>query len=278
MSGSEIDVARSTKRAWKQFRRVLADRIERLGEAEPLLIEVEAPELEDAAAGCAPYVQVLWCGDELVAEVASNMYLHASYRLDKASRRRLREIGWLRPAEGRSDNYQFWFDLDYVDKVADMATRALREVFGAVHPAFLVSDLDLDADPLLPQVEKIVAEEQLAMPAQDEDHLTGMIEAALAAMLGSPPKRDCDGDIPFVAGSGVVFVRLLAGEPTIRIFSEVAINVTDRESAQFEIGVLNRDCSGVKFVLAGDRVVADVILSAQPFVPDHMRKRDRGNV
>ncbi len=271
MSSSEIDVARSTKRAWKQFREVLADRIAHLEQDATIRIDVETPRTEPAGAGCAPFVQVARCGALLVAELSCNTCLLGSYRLDKAARRRICEIGWSRPIDGPLDNYQFWCEPKCADQVADLATRALRDVFAVVHPAFLVSDLELDEDPLLPSVDEPAAEEPLAIRVYDEGQLNGLIDGAVGLMLGYPPTRDDENDIPIATDSAVVFVRLLPGEPTIRLFSEVAVKVTDLDSAQFEVGVLNRDNTGVRFVLAGDRVVADVTLPAQPFVPDHLR-------
>ncbi len=97
MSSSEIDVTRSTKQAWKRFRSEVAERIVARGPGEHLLIEVEAPGLESRDEGCAPYVQVTWWGESLVAEVSSNKYLHKSHRLSKDARRQLRELGWGRP-------------------------------------------------------------------------------------------------------------------------------------------------------------------------------------
>jgi len=55
------------------------------------------------------------------------------------------------------------------------------------------------------------------------------------------------------------------------LFCELVVNVTDRQAAEFEVAVLNRDNPEVKFVLRDTRVIMYVEIPAQPFVPDHLR-------
>jgi len=58
----------------------------------------------------------------------------------------------------------------------------------------------------------------------------------------------------------------------IRIWAEVAVQVGDLERAKFEVEVLNRDHPFAKFVLAHDRIVAQVNVPAFPFAPEHLRQ------
>ena len=120
--------------------------------------------------------------------MSSNKYLHKSHRLSKDARRQLRELGWGRPSDGTSKNFQVNLDLSRAEQAADLMVRALRDVFGVVHPAFLVTDLDIGEDPFLPSVEPSKDDEPLAVFPIDEPHLNRLIEEALVPMIG-PPRR-----------------------------------------------------------------------------------------
>jgi T3SS (YopN, CesT) and YbjN peptide-binding chaperone 1 len=74
-----------------------------------------------------------------------------------------------------------------------------------------------------------------------------------------------------VSGTAVVFVRTLPQAPLIRIWAEVAVEVSDLDRAKFEVQVLNRDRPFAKFVLVDDRILAQVHLPASPFAPEHLR-------
>jgi len=268
-----VDLERTRATAWRRFRRGLADRIADLEIGDSVLVEVEG-QVDDEDSGCPPYVQIIR-GDELIcrAEVSSNHCLHARYHIDKASRARLRELGWSKPSS-KGGELSYWFDFEpsHADEVAVMAVRALQEVFRVVHPAFLVSGIEVQADPALPTVsEQQPVDEPLAVvPARQED-LERLVDEALVPVFGNVPTRDGDGDIPVVNGSAVVFVRVLEDMPVIWLFAELVRDVTDLERARFEVAVLNRDRDFAKFVLVDNRIRADVHLPAWPFVPLHLR-------
>lgn len=107
---------------------------------------------------------------------------------------------------------------------------------------------------------------------ESRDHLEQIIDVALTAVLGELPKRDEDGDIAVVTESAVVFVRVLPDQSFVRVWSEVVVQVTDSQRANFEVSVLNRDRPFTKFQLVGDRIVAQVLLPTAPFVPAHLRQ------
>ncbi len=271
---ANVDLDRVTSKAWRRYRRELADRIADLGQRDVLAVAVEAA-IDAPGAGGAPYVQ--FCGGEgdiVLGEVSGNRYLHASYRLDKDARRRLGEIGWARPRPKHGVfNYRAEVDQSHADQLAVMAVTALREVFGVTHPAFLVGDVRIGDDPDLPHDDTAeVPDEPLATNPLGRRHLDELVDQALVPFLGQVPNRDDDGDIPVVSGTAVVFVRTLPHAPLIRIWAEVAVEVSDPDRARFEVGVLNRDRPFAKFVLVDDRVVAQVHLPVSPFVPEHLRQ------
>jgi hypothetical protein len=271
---ADVDLDRATKKAWRRFRQELGERISGLERDEFIGVVVETA-AGDAGAECAPYVQILRDGaDEVIGEVSGNHYLSQAHRLSKQDRRRLTEIGWSRPTpkEGLF-NFRVEVDLSHADQVAAMTVSALREVFGVPHPAFLVSDVDIDEDPDLPCVEADAqADEPLAVMPDGREQLDQLVEKALVPFLGQVPKRDQDGDIPIICGTAVVFVQVLPHAPIIKIWAELAVEITDLDRARFEVAVLNRDQPFAKFVLIGDKVVGLVHLPAAPFVPVHLRE------
>jgi hypothetical protein len=186
----------------------------------------------------------------------------------------MEKIGWSQPRpKRRVFNFQAELDQSHADHLAVMAVSALREVFGVRHPAFLVGDVVIGEDLDLPQAAAVeLPEEPLAITPVGRQHLDQLVDQALVPLLGQLQCRDDDGDIPVVCGTAVVFVRTLAHAPLIRIWAEVAVEVSDHDRAKFEVGVLNRDRPFAKFVLVDDRIVAQVHVPASPFAPEHLRQ------
>ena len=270
---ASVDLDQVTAKAWRCFRRELADRIANIGPGEVLKVAVEAA-VDEPESGCAPYIQ--FCrgeGDGVLGEVSGNQYLHAAHRFNKEARRRLAEIGWSRPRPKHGlFNFGAEVDQSRADQLAVMAVTALREVLGVTHPAFLAGDVVIGDDPSLPRANTLaLPEEPLATTPVGREHLDQLVDQALVSFLGQVPNRDEDGDIPVVSGTAVVFVRTLPHAPLIRIWAEVAVEVSAPDRAKFEVAILNRDRPFAKFVFVDDRIVAQVHLPASPFVPEHLR-------
>ena len=252
---ASVDLDRVTAKAWRRFRAELADRIAGLRQGEVLSVEVEVA-ADETESGCAPYIQFSSGeADSVLGEVSGNQYLPAGHRLDKQARRRLVEIGWSRPRPKHGlFNFGAEVDQSHADQLAVMAVTALQEVFAVIHPAFLVGD------------------DQLATRSHGPKHLDQLVEQALLPLLGQTPDRDDDGDIRVESGTEVVFVRTGPRAPVITIWTEVAVEIGDLERAEFEVAVLSREQPFAKFVLVGDRILAQVLLPAAPFVPQHLRQ------
>ena len=128
---ASVDLDRVTAKAWRRFRRELADRIAELepGEVLDVAVEVAADETES---GWAPYIQ--FCrgeADSVLGEVSGNRNLHAGHRLNKQARRRLAEIGWSRPRPKHSLlNFGFEVDQSHADQLAGSATRGCASSVG----------------------------------------------------------------------------------------------------------------------------------------------------
>lgn len=276
-----FDLDRNTARAWSRFQARLADRIAEMGDDDTLVIDAEVA--DDVVDGAAPYVQFAGFGDGRMVrgEVSSNNYLAGPYALDEERTARLTALGWSVPTVGPgqpegegSGNFFTDVPLTEADRLAVMAVKALREVFGVAHPAFLVADgLGEDPEaPVLPATSAPVEQDEpLAVMPETADHLRELVDRALTPLFGSAPKHDDDGDIPVPWGSSLVFVRVDEEMPVVQLFSFVVEGVQDRDRAAFEVGVLNRDFRFIKFLLVEDRVMARVHLPAWPFVPEHLR-------
>jgi len=122
--------------AWREFRQRLADHVAGMGEDDSIVVE-----LPQQGTGVAPYCQVAG-GDAMVrVEAVSNVYLAAGSELDQEQERALEGMGFHRPeAEDWSEGEtNFWLDLEprEADRAAVMVVRALREVYGVLHPVYL---------------------------------------------------------------------------------------------------------------------------------------------
>jgi hypothetical protein len=272
-----FDLDRSTARAWSRFQARLADHLAEMGDDDVLVVDTEVARSD--LPGAAPYVQFAGGDATVRGEVSSNNYLAEAHELDAGDVSRLVDLGWRPPTVGPGKplgggSANFFVDLPRVeaDRLAVMAVKALREVFGIAHPAFLSAG-ELGQDPDAPV--SIPAEEgspePLAVMPQSAEHLNDLVDAALIPLFGSTPERDADGDIPVPWGSSLVFVRVDEETPVVDLFSVVVEGVVDLERAAFEVGVLNRDLRFVKFFLVERRVLARVNLPAWPFVPEHLR-------
>ena len=278
MTSDREDLGASTERAWTEFRQRLADGLAAAGEDDVLLIEVETGVDEDELEGAAPYVQfVAWGEGMLRAEVASDNYLDERYELSLDDELVLTDMGWSEPAydeDGDAVPGEENFHLDApqreADRVAVMAVRALREVFGCPHPAFLAADgLEL-ADLPSPGPTPVDREDEATYP-DDRDHLQALVDAALEVMFESPARHDEDGDLPISCGQSVVFVRVLDDKPAIEIFSDIVVDVGNRARAVVEAARLNLRSADHQFVVRGDRLVMRTSLVAWPFSPTQLR-------
>lgn len=273
---NEFDLSHATARAWSRFQVRLADHLATMVEDDTLVVSAEtAVDEED---GAAPYVQFCAWGDQVRCEAVSNDFLAREYHLDGVGTLALLELGYGAPHDGCSGSPNFFVDLRAtdVDRAAAMAMRALRDVFGVPHPAFLKSDElepDDEEDRELPTVEEPpTTDEPVARyPHGGAEELRRLVDEALTPFFGHEPHHDDDGDIPVVNGSSLVFVHVCEEVPVVRLVSCVVKDVQNLEQARLEVGLLNRDVDPLKFVVVDDNVMASVHLPAWPFVPEHLR-------
>ncbi len=279
--GKQIEFDAVNDRAWSGFRARLADRLAAMEDDEVLVVDTDPG--DETTGGAAPYVQFCAWGEAWTrGEVVSNEYLAPAHRLDDTAVDVVLGIGWGAPTRTRDDepdsgSENFFLDLrrNEADRLAVMAVRVLREVFGVVHPAFLGAD-GLEDDPMqvLPVAEGGTTpsvDEPLATMPTGQEELQRLVDSALTSYLGHAPRKDDDGDIPVVTDVTVVYVRVLAEAPIVHLFCRVVREIVDVEAARFETGVLNRDGRFVKFSVVDDSVMAEIDLPALPFAPEHLR-------
>ena len=279
MSDRNDDLEAVAEEAWRGFRQRLADWLAAAGEDEVMLVEVETGVDEEDLLRAAPYVQFVGWGEEMVrAEVVSNHYLDERFELTVEDQRVLTDMGWSEPVCDEAGdpvpgeaNFHLDAPLREADRVAVLAVRALREVFGCPHPAFLMADgLEQEFQPPALVSNPGEGEAPLTYP-DDFEHLQALVDGALEVMFESPASHDEDGDLPINCGQSTVFVRVVDDRPAVEIFADIVVDVRDRAKALVEAARLNLRSADHQFVVRGDRLVMRTSLVAWPFSPTQLR-------
>ena len=158
--------------------------------------------------GAAPYVQLLAWGEGLVrAEAVSNAYLNPAFALKVEAYDEMQEIGWNMPTHGEDEepdhgSANFWINSESreADRLAWMAVRSLREVYGCLHPSFL-NLAGVDEEPSEP-AEPAASddEEQVVFPADRDDLHKRVICAISHWLMTDEVNVDNDGDVPIRVG------------------------------------------------------------------------------
>jgi len=188
------------------------------------------------------------------------------------------------------------------ETMAELAVRALRDVFGVQHPVFLAPDqlaevLQPDAadlrsssksedsfvgrvlEPTRPQRRgssvEIDPEDLTSTLPDGPGHLNQMVDAELTDMYGHPPFRDNEGDVAIRVGSTMIFLRTSSDGKEVTVFAAVVHDVSGRSRATEVLNDLNVESRWVKFQLVRDRVFASMSVLAQPFVPAHLHQAVR---
>jgi len=188
------------------------------------------------------------------------------------------------------------------EAMAELAVRALRDVFGVQHPVFLAPDqlaevLQPDAADLKTSSKsedsfagrvleptrvprrgssvEIDPEDLTSTLPDGPAHLNRMVDDELTSMYGHPPFRDNEGDVAIRVGSTMLFLRTSSDGKEVTVFAAVVHDVTGRSRAAEVINDLNVESRWVKFQLVRDRVFASMSVLAQPFVPAHLHQAVR---
>ena len=141
---SDFALERSVDRGWERFEEWLAGVIADMTDGDVVVVSREA-DADDASGGQQPFVQFLAVGDGWVrGEASSNRQLDRQHWLSEQQAAELTYIGYELPsaparalATSGSTNFSIDLTRDDARQLAAISIRALREVFGVVHPAFL---------------------------------------------------------------------------------------------------------------------------------------------
>lgn len=278
-SVTDFDIDRSTDQAWATFQGKLADVLSVMEEDAALTIGAVAGE----ASGQPPYVRFRGADDgRIVAEASSNPQLGEYFQLTPSQLARMEELGWEPPsADGpeASDGFRADGTQHAADALADKAVRALREVFGVPHPAFLAPDqlaevLTPPATPELPAPSPtpFTAAELSAVMPRSREHLHTLVAEELTHLLGHPPFQDADGDFGMRVGSTMVFVRASTDAAEVIVFSALVHDIDGRSRAMEVLSDLNTEARFVRFLLVRDRVFVSLSIYAKPFVAAHLNQ------
>ena len=260
--------------AWREFRQRLADHVAAMGEDESIVVEV--PQRQES--GASPYCQVAG-GDGVVrVEAVSNVYLAVGCELDDGQEQALEGIGFQRPeAEDWSEGEtNFWLDLEQreADRAAVMVVRALREVYGVLHPVYLEAD-GLEPEgavrPLPPEPERVEADPDTVVRPTSVEEVRAVVDLAVAGTYDEAPVWDDDGDLPLPTEDQLVWVSVNKSAPRVLLSCLLVDDVADRQAALAEVNRLNRTEFGLAFSLTDRRISVTRELGLEVAVPSAVR-------
>ncbi|WP_299926093.1 YbjN domain-containing protein [uncultured Nocardioides sp.] len=260
--------------AWREFRQRLADHVAAMVADDSLVVEV--PQAHES--GAAPYCQVAG-GDEMVrVEAVSNVYLAVECELDGEREALLDRIGFQRPeaddwSEGETN---FWADLEQreADRAAVMVVRALREVYGVLHPVYLdAGGLEPEGAvrPLPPKPHRVEPDLDEAVQPSTIDEVRGVIDLAVADLYDDAPEWDDDGDLPLPTEDRLVWVTVHKDAPRVLLSCLLVDDVADEQAALAEVNRLNRAEFGLTFFLTEQRISVTRELGLGVAVPAAVR-------
>lgn len=277
---SGIDLRSKVEGAWSDLAKALAKALPELPLDAHLVLT-----LDPTAGGTGDatyYVEFAAVDDgELHAEAVGNAYLPAGHRLDRSAIADLVALGWSPPGvvDGTEGNFGLRAPGTDAARLAAIAVRTLREVYGAPHPAFLTySAHALEGDVTLPALgaarheppgEGAQARQSLAPDAPLEDR----VRAVVAGLMKTTPDElpvDDEGEISIRSGSAMVFVKITSDPPMVDVYSPVLTKVRATERLYERLSTLTRSMPIGRLYLAEDTVWASLAVFGRDFQPSHL--------
>ncbi|WP_299050199.1 hypothetical protein [uncultured Nocardioides sp.] len=267
--------------AWAAFRRRLGDRLAALEQEESLAVVVRSAEDDDE--GAAPYCQAMaWGGRGLTVEAVSDTFLAAEHRVGPEGAERLRVLGFHPPSGEESPNHHLTVDQREADRAAWMVVGAVREVFGVLHPAFLLDDLTAapgpDPGPEVPEASTWAVRDE-HWPTDDHgpwfpddgEDVRRAVHRVVRDLTGDEPEWDDDDDLPLLTDQARVWVVAASSLPRILLTCTLLTDVVDESRALVEANLLNRRHFGLTFLLDDRRLVVRRELGVSAFQPTEVR-------
>lgn len=243
--------------AWREFRQRLADHVAAMAEDDSIVVEV--PQSHES--GAAPYCRVVGGEGVVRVESLSSVHLDVECELDEEREALLERIGFHRPeADDRSEAEAiFWADLEQreADRAAVMVVRALREVYGVLHPVYLdAAGLEPEGAvrPLPPKPQRVMPDLAEAVQSSSVDEVRAVIDLAVADLYEDAPEWDKDGDLALPTECRLVWVTVHNDSPRVLLSCLLVDDVADEQAALAEVNRLNRAEFGLTFFLTDQRI------------------------
>jgi hypothetical protein len=164
-------------------------------------------------------------------------------------------------------------------RLAAIAIRTLREVYGTPHPAFLTySATALEGElelPALGAARRVPGIGAAAAPAAHDPSapLPDRVRAVVSDLLMQPVDElpvDADGDIAIRSGSAMVFVRITDNPPLVEVSSPVLTEVRATQRLYERLSALTKTLPVGRLYLEDDTVWASVGVFGTDFQPTHL--------
>nr|WP_210438802.1 hypothetical protein [Nocardioides sp. SYSU D00514] len=170
-------------------------------------------------------------------------------------------LGFHRPeaedwSEGETNH---WLDVEQreADRAAVMVVRALREVYGVLHPVYLDADgieSERAARELPPTSSREEPDLDQVMRPRSVEEVREVVDRAVSGLYEDAPQWDEDGDLPLPTGERVVWVTMSQQAPRILIHCMLLGDVEDGDPLLGELNRLNVAELGLTFLWRGDHV------------------------
>lgn len=243
--------------------------------------------LDPTAAGVGDAVYKVSLGaadaDTLDGHAVGNNQLPPEHRLARTAVGELVALGWAPPdlAPGADERFGLRLPRAQANRLAAIAVRTLRDVYGTPHPAFLIYELSVPdgttfAVPTLGVARQLPAGDTVALRGEVDLSILPLPEAVatvVSAMLKTDPDKlpvDSDGDIGIRSGSAMVFVRVKDNPPLVDVFSPVLTEVQPTEKLFVRLSELTHRMPIGRLYCTGDTVWASVPVFGRDFQASHL--------
>jgi hypothetical protein len=221
--------------------------------------------------------------DTLAGYAVGNNQLPAEHRLARTAVGELVALGWAPPqlTPGADERFGLNLPRTQANRLAAIAVRTLRDVYGTPHPAFLIYELTVPEGssftvPTLGVARQLPLGDSVA-PRGEVDlsilPLSDAVATVISAMLKTDPDKlpvDSDGDIGIRSGSAMVFVRVKDSPPLVDVFSPVLTEVQPTEKLFVRLAELTHRMPIGRLYCTGDTVWASVPVFGRDFQASHL--------
>ncbi|TQS41028.1 YbjN domain-containing protein [Cryptosporangium phraense] len=275
-----VDLGAKVEAAWAELRTALAGALRELELGTQLTLTLDPTA---GGTGDATYTVEFVMFDEnlLHAEAVGNAALPPGHRLDRHAIADLVALGWSPPGvvDGTTDNFGLQMPTSDAGRLAAIAIRTLREVYGTPHPAFLTySATALEGEVELPPLgaaRRVPGTGVASAPAAHDPSapLPDRVRAVVSELLARPVDElpvDADGDIAIRSGSAMVFVRITDDPPLVEVSSPVLTEVRATQRLYERLSALTKTLPVGRLYLEDDTVWAAVAVFGTDFQPTHL--------